>query len=168
MAMSYPRLAVFGGAVGALAVMTVLSAALGFALPAFLPKTYTHYASAVCKKTTKMSSIVVDVVARQAVCCVAIDLAGADFVCNFSAVAPMHGRQSVVPRLPAGTAKIRRGDASASASLEYLSGPLSLSDPAARAKQTNEPLPPDSVPAVSVCMCVCVLLCCVFLPRRGK
>lgn len=47
MAMTFSRLAVFGGAVGALAVMTVLSAALGFALPAFLPKTYTHYASAV-------------------------------------------------------------------------------------------------------------------------
>lgn len=46
MAMSYPRMAVFGGAVGALAVMTVLSAALGFALPTILPKTYTHYASA--------------------------------------------------------------------------------------------------------------------------
>ncbi|CAM9338023.1 unnamed protein product [Ectocarpus sp. 6 AP-2014] len=46
MAMSHPRLAVFGGAVGALAVMTVLSAALGYALPAILPKTYTHYASA--------------------------------------------------------------------------------------------------------------------------
>ncbi|CAM9365382.1 unnamed protein product, partial [Hapterophycus canaliculatus] len=46
MAMSYSRLAVFGGAIGALAVMTVLSAALGFALPSFLPKTYTHYASA--------------------------------------------------------------------------------------------------------------------------
>ena len=40
-------MAVFGGAVGALAVMTVLSAALGFALPSILPKTYTHYASAV-------------------------------------------------------------------------------------------------------------------------
>lgn len=47
MAMSYPRMAVFGGAIGALAVMTVLSAALGFALPKLLPKTYTHYASAV-------------------------------------------------------------------------------------------------------------------------
>lgn len=47
MAMTFPRLAVFGGAIGALAVMTVLSAALGYALPSFLPKTYTHYASAV-------------------------------------------------------------------------------------------------------------------------
>ncbi|CAN0209539.1 unnamed protein product, partial [Ectocarpus sp. 4 AP-2014] len=46
MAMSHPRLAVFGGAIGALAVMTVLSAALGYALPAVLPRTYTHYASA--------------------------------------------------------------------------------------------------------------------------
>lgn len=46
MAMTFPRLAVFGGAIGALAVMTVLSAALGYALPTFLPKMYTHYASA--------------------------------------------------------------------------------------------------------------------------
>lgn len=50
MAMTFPRLAVFGGAIGALAVMTVLSAALGYALPTFLPKMYTHYASAVRKK----------------------------------------------------------------------------------------------------------------------
>ena len=47
MAMNYARLAVFGGAVGALAVMTVLSAALGFALPTLLPPSYTHFASAV-------------------------------------------------------------------------------------------------------------------------
>ncbi|CAM9575800.1 unnamed protein product [Ascophyllum nodosum] len=46
MAMNYARLAVFGGAVGALAVMTVLSAALGFALPTLLPPSYTHFASA--------------------------------------------------------------------------------------------------------------------------
>lgn len=47
MAMSHPRMAVFGGAISALAVMTVLSAALGRALPAFLPPRYTHFASAV-------------------------------------------------------------------------------------------------------------------------
>lgn len=47
LAMSYPRLVVFGGAVGALAVMTALSAGFGFLLPSLLPKTYTHYASAV-------------------------------------------------------------------------------------------------------------------------
>ena len=34
------------GAIGALSVMTVLSAALGFALPNLLPRQYTHYASA--------------------------------------------------------------------------------------------------------------------------
>ena len=31
---------------GALALMTVLSAAMGFALPNLLPKQYTHYAAA--------------------------------------------------------------------------------------------------------------------------
>eukprot|EP00752_Nemacystus_decipiens_P005828 g5268.t1 len=46
LAMTYPRTVVFGGAVGALAVMTALSAAFGFMLPSVLPKTYTHYASA--------------------------------------------------------------------------------------------------------------------------
>ncbi|CAM9899869.1 unnamed protein product, partial [Choristocarpus tenellus] len=46
MAMTQPRLVVFAGAIGALAVMTVLSAMLGFALPSVLPKAYTHYASA--------------------------------------------------------------------------------------------------------------------------
>ncbi|CAN0041714.1 unnamed protein product, partial [Discosporangium mesarthrocarpum] len=45
MAMTHPRIVVFCGAIGALAVMTVLSALLGFALPSILPKTYTHYAS---------------------------------------------------------------------------------------------------------------------------
>lgn len=47
LAMSYPRMVVFGGAVGALAVMTALSAGFGYLLPSLLPKTYTHYASAV-------------------------------------------------------------------------------------------------------------------------
>lgn len=45
--MTHPRMVVFGGAVGALAVMTALSAAFGYMLPSVLPKTYTHYASAV-------------------------------------------------------------------------------------------------------------------------
>lgn len=35
----------FGGAIGALALMTALSAAIGWALPAILPKAYTHYAA---------------------------------------------------------------------------------------------------------------------------
>lgn len=47
LAMSYPRMVVFGGAVAALAVMTALSAGFGYLLPSILPKTYTHYASAV-------------------------------------------------------------------------------------------------------------------------
>lgn len=38
---------VLAGAVGALAIMTILSTIAGFALPQFLPKTYTHYASIV-------------------------------------------------------------------------------------------------------------------------
>lgn len=46
MAMQYSRVLVFGGAISALAVMTVLSAALGFALPNVLPREYTHYAGA--------------------------------------------------------------------------------------------------------------------------
>ncbi|MEW5298605.1 MAG: hypothetical protein WDW38_000667 [Sanguina aurantia] len=45
MAMRNPRLTVFAGALGALAVMTVLSAALGWAAPNLLPKVYTHYAA---------------------------------------------------------------------------------------------------------------------------
>lgn len=45
MAMRNPRLTVFAGAIGALAAMTVLSAALGWAAPRLIPKTYTHYAS---------------------------------------------------------------------------------------------------------------------------
>ena len=46
LAMRHSRAVVFLGALGALAVMTVLSAAMGFALPSLLPRTYTHYASA--------------------------------------------------------------------------------------------------------------------------
>ncbi|CAD7954031.1 unnamed protein product [Amoebophrya sp. A25] len=45
MAMSNSRLLVFGGAIGALAVMTVLSSILGHALPQLLPKVLTHWAS---------------------------------------------------------------------------------------------------------------------------
>uniref|UniRef100_A0A7S1CD49 GDT1 family protein n=1 Tax=Bicosoecida sp. CB-2014 TaxID=1486930 RepID=A0A7S1CD49_9STRA len=45
LAMQYDRAPVFGGAIGALALMTALSAAIGWALPAILPKTYTHYAA---------------------------------------------------------------------------------------------------------------------------
>ena len=41
------RLVVFAGAIGALALMTVLSAAIGFALPNLLPRLYTHYAAIV-------------------------------------------------------------------------------------------------------------------------
>lgn len=37
----------FMGAIGALAVMTVLSAGIGFALPNLLPRLYTHYAAIV-------------------------------------------------------------------------------------------------------------------------
>ena len=46
MAMRYNRLLVFSGAAGALLVMTVLSVGIGVALPALLPKEYTHYAAA--------------------------------------------------------------------------------------------------------------------------
>jgi len=46
MAMKYNRLLIFFGAAGALLVMTVLSVVIGFALPSFLPKQYTHYAAA--------------------------------------------------------------------------------------------------------------------------
>ncbi|CAM9115255.1 unnamed protein product [Chrysoparadoxa australica] len=46
LAMQHPRLLVFGGAIAALAVMTVLSALLGYALPNVLSRQYTHYASA--------------------------------------------------------------------------------------------------------------------------
>lgn len=46
MAMKYPRAAIFAGAIGALATMTVLSVGIGVAVPALLPKVYTHYAAA--------------------------------------------------------------------------------------------------------------------------
>jgi len=45
MAMKHKRILVYSGAIGALAVMTVLSAVIGFALPNLLPKVYTHYAA---------------------------------------------------------------------------------------------------------------------------
>ncbi|KAG2487696.1 hypothetical protein HYH03_013695 [Edaphochlamys debaryana] len=45
MAMRNPRMTVFAGAMGALAAMTVLSAALGWAAPTLIPKVYTHYAA---------------------------------------------------------------------------------------------------------------------------
>merc|ERR1719498_1321770 len=44
--MTHSRTAVFLGAAGALAVMTVLSTAIGFALPQILPRKYTHFAAA--------------------------------------------------------------------------------------------------------------------------
>lgn len=45
MAMRHPRMVVYLGAISALSVMTVLSAAIGFALPNLLPRKYTHYAA---------------------------------------------------------------------------------------------------------------------------
>ncbi|KAF5842153.1 hypothetical protein DUNSADRAFT_8840 [Dunaliella salina] len=45
MAMKSPRLTVFMGAIGALAAMTILSVALGWAAPNLIPKVYTHYAA---------------------------------------------------------------------------------------------------------------------------
>ncbi|PNH06829.1 GDT1-like protein 5 [Tetrabaena socialis] len=45
MAMRNPRVTVFAGAIAALAVMTVLSAALGWAAPNLISKVYTHYAA---------------------------------------------------------------------------------------------------------------------------
>jgi putative Ca2+/H+ antiporter (TMEM165/GDT1 family) len=46
MSMRYSRVAVFGGSIGALIVMTILSVGIGVAVPALLPKQYTHYAAA--------------------------------------------------------------------------------------------------------------------------
>jgi putative Ca2+/H+ antiporter (TMEM165/GDT1 family) len=46
LAMRQDRWTVYIGALGALALMTVLSAIMGFALPNLLPKQYTHFASA--------------------------------------------------------------------------------------------------------------------------
>merc|ERR1719316_877897 len=45
LAMRHDRTTIFAGAISALAVMTVLSAAIGFALPTVLPRQYTHYAA---------------------------------------------------------------------------------------------------------------------------
>jgi len=45
LAMKHDRAVIFAGAIGALALMTVLSAIIGFALPALLPRSYTHYAA---------------------------------------------------------------------------------------------------------------------------
>ncbi|KAK9838145.1 hypothetical protein WJX81_003790 [Elliptochloris bilobata] len=45
MAMRHPRRTVFAGALGALAAMTILSAALGWAAPNLVSKQYTHYAA---------------------------------------------------------------------------------------------------------------------------
>ncbi|KAJ4993945.1 upf0016 domain-containing protein [Stagonosporopsis vannaccii] len=47
MAMRHPRLVVFSAAFSALAVMTVLSAVLGHAVPAFLSERFTHLAAAI-------------------------------------------------------------------------------------------------------------------------
>ena len=47
MAMRHNAAVVFAGAIAALAIMTVLSAAMGFALPNLMPKEYTHYGAAV-------------------------------------------------------------------------------------------------------------------------
>jgi putative Ca2+/H+ antiporter (TMEM165/GDT1 family) len=46
LAMRYNRALVFAGAVAALLVMTVLSVCIGVAVPALLPRVYTHYAAA--------------------------------------------------------------------------------------------------------------------------
>mmetsp|Transcript_21664 Transcript_21664/g.73651 ORF Transcript_21664/g.73651 Transcript_21664/m.73651 type:complete len:236 (+) Transcript_21664:151-858(+) len=45
MAMRHSRVTVLAGALGALWVMTVLSAALGWVAPTLIPKAYTHYAA---------------------------------------------------------------------------------------------------------------------------
>ena len=47
MAMRHPRLLVFSAAISALMAMTVLSAVLGHAFPALLPKTFTTFAAAI-------------------------------------------------------------------------------------------------------------------------
>ena len=47
MAMRHARMAVYIGAMGALGLMTILSAGIGYALPSLLPKKYTHYAATV-------------------------------------------------------------------------------------------------------------------------
>jgi len=45
LAMRHSRHVIFAGAISALALMTVLSAAFGYLLPTLLPKAYTHWAS---------------------------------------------------------------------------------------------------------------------------
>jgi hypothetical protein len=47
LAMRHGRLVVFAGCMAALVLMHVLSSLMGLALPALLPKVYTHYASTV-------------------------------------------------------------------------------------------------------------------------
>ncbi len=47
LAMKNGRLVVYSGAMLALATMHLLSSVMGYALPNFLPKKYTHFASAV-------------------------------------------------------------------------------------------------------------------------
>lgn len=47
LAMKNGRAVVYAGAMGALAVMHILSCIMGVALPSLLPRTYTHFASAV-------------------------------------------------------------------------------------------------------------------------
>jgi hypothetical protein len=47
LAMRHGRLVVYAGAMMALAVMHMLSSMMGFALPALMPRQYTHFASAV-------------------------------------------------------------------------------------------------------------------------
>ena len=46
-AMKFSRIAVYCGAIAALALMTILSAVIGFALPALLSPTYTYYAAVI-------------------------------------------------------------------------------------------------------------------------
>lgn len=45
LAMRHSQITIFGGAISALALMTVLSSLIGFALPSLLPREYTHYAA---------------------------------------------------------------------------------------------------------------------------
>jgi hypothetical protein len=47
LAMRHSRFVIYAGAMGALALMHVLSCFMGYALPALIPKQYTHTASAV-------------------------------------------------------------------------------------------------------------------------
>lgn len=47
LAMRYGRFVIYGGAMSALTFMHILSSLMGYALPSFLPRKYTHFASAV-------------------------------------------------------------------------------------------------------------------------